>query len=139
MATVNVTANDTSASIVTASLTNGACLQAHFTGGTPPALAALNPTLSVAAGASVDWTVQALVVSNGAPFAGQTVAWQAGTGIRPPLGASVITSASGVAAKALQSRPARPRAAGYPHRPASTAQTSVSPSQPRAPARSTAT
>lgn len=108
MATVNVTANDTTASVVTASLTNGACLQAHFTGGTPPALAALNPTLSVAAGASVDWTVQALAVNNGAPLAGQTVAWQAGTGIQPPLGAAVITSASGVAAKALQVGPLAP-------------------------------
>jgi hypothetical protein len=108
MATVDVTANDTTASVVTASLTNGARLQAHFTGGTPPALAALNPTLSVAAGASVDWTVQALVVNNGAPLAGQSVAWQTGAGIEPPLGATEVTSASGVAAKVLQVGPLGP-------------------------------
>ncbi len=37
---------------VTASLTNGSSLQAHFTGGTPPVLSSLAPRLSLAAGAT---------------------------------------------------------------------------------------
>ena len=105
VATVNVTAADATPSVVTASLSNGASLQAHFTGGTPPALAALNPTLSVASGSSVDWTVQALVLSRGAPMGGQTVSWQSGSGIQPAQGGAVVTSPSGVAAKALQVGP----------------------------------
>ncbi len=43
IATINVTPS-AGASVVTASLTNGASLQAHFSGGTPPDLAALTPT-----------------------------------------------------------------------------------------------
>ena len=42
-ATMNVTAVDGTASVVTASLTNGSSLQAHFSGGTPPVLTALTP------------------------------------------------------------------------------------------------
>jgi hypothetical protein len=47
-----------------------------FTGGTPPVLASLTPQLSLAAGATFTWTVQALVLSNGIPASGQSVAWQ---------------------------------------------------------------
>ena len=43
IATMNITAPSSGASVVTASLTNGASLQAHFSGGTPPTLAALTP------------------------------------------------------------------------------------------------
>ncbi len=58
---MNVLAVDYTPSIITASLTNGSSLQAHFTGGTPPVLASLTPQLSLAAGATFTWTVQALV------------------------------------------------------------------------------
>ena len=67
-ATMNVTATSTTWSIVTASLTNGSSLQAQFVGGTPPVLSALTPQLSLAAGATFTWTVQALVENNGVPL-----------------------------------------------------------------------
>lgn len=101
MTTMNVTAADGTASVVTASLSNGTSLQAHFSGGTPPALAALNPNISVAAGATVAWTAQALVLSNGAPSSGQAVGWQAGAGISATGSASAVTSGAGIAAKQL--------------------------------------
>ena len=50
IATINITAPAAGPSVVIASLSNGASLQAHFSGGTPPSLAALTPMLSVAAG-----------------------------------------------------------------------------------------
>ncbi len=108
IATTNVIATAATVSVVTASLINGASLQSHFTGGTPPSLAALAPNLSIAAGASVDWTVQALALSNGAPISGQTVTWLAGSGIQPVLNAAVITSATGLAAKVLRVGPLGP-------------------------------
>ncbi|MGO9938455.1 MAG: hypothetical protein ACLPH3_12365 [Terracidiphilus sp.] len=52
IASVTVSAVGTPPAIVTASLTNGASLQAHFTGGTPPTLSALTPLIFVAAGAN---------------------------------------------------------------------------------------
>jgi hypothetical protein len=101
-ATMNVTAVDETLSIVTASLTNGSSLQAHFSGGTPPVLSALSPQLSLAAGATFSWTVQALVLRNGVPLSGQSVAWQAaGSGITPQGSAAAITSSSGIATKTL--------------------------------------
>ncbi len=104
-ATANVVAIDGTPSVVIASLTNGASLQAHFTGGTPPTLAALSPSLSLAAGAAVNWTVQALVLSKGAPVSGQTVAWQTAKGIQPADNSAAITTSTGVASKALQVGP----------------------------------
>lgn len=101
VATMNVTATSAAASVVTASLSNGASLQAHLSGGTPPVLAALLPTLSVAAGATVNWTTQALALSNGSPSPGQTVAWQTGGGIGCSNGTSAITNANGIATKSL--------------------------------------
>jgi hypothetical protein len=98
-ATMNVTAVNGTLSIVTASLTNGTSLQAQFTGGTPPTLAALTPQLSVAAGATVAWPVQALVLSNGLPQAGQSVTWQAATGFKASV--AVTTNASGIATQNL--------------------------------------
>jgi hypothetical protein len=88
---------------VTASLTNGSSLQAHFTGGTPPVLASLTPQLSLAAGATFTWTVQALVLSAGKPAAGQTVAWTATAGSAiATLGASSVQSnGSGIATATL--------------------------------------
>jgi hypothetical protein len=101
IATINVTAPNSGASVVTASLANGATLQAHFTGGTPPTLASLTPTLSVAAGATVYWTTQALALSNGAPAAGQTVFWQTSGNITVTGTSSSTTGANGIASKSL--------------------------------------
>ena len=100
-ASMNVTSVDGSASVVTASLTNGSSLQAHFSGGTPPVLASLTPSLSLAAGATVTWTAQALTLKNGAPVSGQSVAWQAGPGISATGSSPVLTDATGLAAKTL--------------------------------------
>jgi hypothetical protein len=100
-ATMNVLAANATPSIVTASLTNGSSLQAHFTGGTPPVLASLTPQLSLAAGATFTWTVQALVLSAGAPAPGQSVIWTAAPGIAVQGSAAVLTSASGIATTTL--------------------------------------
>jgi hypothetical protein len=101
-ATMNVTAIDGSWSIVTASLTNGSCLQAQFAGGTPPVLASLTPQLSLAAGTAVTWTVQALVLDKGLPLGGQAVAWQSsGTGITAQGSAAALTTSCGIATQAL--------------------------------------
>ncbi len=100
-ASVNVTATDGNAAVVIASLTNGSNVQAHFSGGTPPVLTALTPSVSVAAGATVSWTTQALVLNNGTPMAGQSVAWQTGGGITALDNTPAPTSSSGVASKAL--------------------------------------
>jgi len=101
-ATINVTATGNTWSIVTASLTNGSSLQAQFVGGTPPTVASLTPQLSLAAGATFSWTVQALVLSNGSPMAGQSVVWQAApSGIAVQAPVSIVTNASGIASKTL--------------------------------------
>jgi IPT/TIG domain len=102
IAALNLTAVDTTPSVVTASLSNGASLQAHFNGGTPPALTALTSHLSVAAGATVTWTVQALVLQNGIPLGGQTVSWQTGSsGISAQGSIAALTTSAGIATKAL--------------------------------------
>ena len=102
LATLNVTPADASWSTVTASLSNGSTVRTDFTGGNPPTLAALSPTLSVAAGSTVNWTVQALVLNNGVPMGGQAVAWQtADSGITPQGNTAAITNGSGIAAKSL--------------------------------------
>jgi hypothetical protein len=86
---------------VTAALLNGSSLQAQFVGGTPSTLTSLSPMLSLAAGATVTWTTQALALKSGVASSGQTVAWQtSGSGITFQSG-SVTTNSSGVAAKAL--------------------------------------
>lgn len=100
-AAMNVTAVDGTPSVVVASLSNGASLQAHFTGGTAPTLAAINPSISVAAGSTVTWTAEALALENGAPAPGQTVAWQPVAGIAAQDGSSATTGAAGIAAKQL--------------------------------------
>ena len=104
VASINVTPVDQTPSVVTASLSNGASVQAHFIGGVTPALSALTPSLSVAAGAQVNWTVQALVLGNGAPLSGQTVAWKQDQGIQV-VGGAAVTSAAGVASKVLEVGP----------------------------------
>lgn len=102
-ATMNVTAVNGTWSIVTASLTNGSNVQAQFTGGTPPVLTAVTPQLSLAAGATFTWTVQALVLSGGIPLSAQNVAWQttAGSGIVPAGNAAALTNLSGIATNTL--------------------------------------
>jgi len=105
IATMNVTAVSTTPAVVTASLTNDASLQAHFTGGTPPVLSALTPNLSVAAGATVTWTAQALALSGGSPSPGQTVRWQGNPGIAASGTATAITGSNGIATMALSVGP----------------------------------
>ena len=58
--------------------------------------------LSVAAGTTVTWTAQALVLNNGVPMGGQAVAWQStGSGITPQGSTAAISNGNGIAAKAL--------------------------------------
>jgi hypothetical protein len=99
-ATMNVIATGSALTIITASLTNGSNLEAQFTGGTPPTLAAVTPQLSLAAGAVFTWTVQALALVNGVPAPGQSIAWQSATGISTSS-APVVTGANGMAAQTL--------------------------------------
>jgi hypothetical protein len=100
-ATMNVTAVGATWSTVTAALLNGSSLKTEFMGGTPPTLTSLSPILSLAAGATVTWTTQALALKSGVAASGQTVVWQtSGSGITFQSG-SVTTNSSGVAAKAL--------------------------------------
>jgi hypothetical protein len=100
-ANMNVTAVDGAKSVVVASLTDGASLNTNFTGGTPPTLAALTPSLSIAAGAAATWTSEALVLANGVPQSGQAVAWQAGSGMNAGSSKSATSNTNGIAAKAL--------------------------------------
>jgi hypothetical protein len=104
---MNVTAVGATPSAITATLTNGASLQANFQGGTPPVLAALTPQLSLAAGASIAWPTQALVLNNGIPAGGQAVAWQttASSGVSAAGSAAAITSGNGIATSMLNVGP----------------------------------
>jgi hypothetical protein len=105
-ATINITAVDATWSIVTASLTNGSSVQAQFAGGTAPTLASLTPRLSLAAGATVTWTVQALVLANGRPAAGQAVTWQTGvSGLMAENSAAITTDANGIATQQIVAGP----------------------------------
>ena len=104
-ATMAVTAVDGTPSIVAASLTNGSSVQAHFAGGTPPVLAALTLPLSLAAGATVQWPVQALVLNNGVPAAGQAVIFQSGSGIAAQGDATAITDGNGIATLTVAAGP----------------------------------
>lgn len=100
-ATINVTALGSTWTTVTASLSNGSSLLAEFSGGTPPALAALTPQLSLATGATFTWTVQALALTNGVPAAGQSITWQSGSGITVQGATTATTNASGIATETL--------------------------------------
>jgi hypothetical protein len=101
-ATMTVTANDATLSVVTASLANGSSLQAHFSGGRPSTVTALTTRLSIAAGATVTWPVQALVLTGDAPAANQAVAWQTSVGGVAPQGtAAALSGSNGVATKNL--------------------------------------
>ena len=101
-ATMNVTATDSTWSIVTASLANGSSLQARFSGGTPATVTALTSSLSIAAGATTTWPVQALVLTGTTPTANQSVAWQTTIGgIAPQGSAAALTASNGIASKNL--------------------------------------
>lgn len=100
-ATMNVTAVNGTWSIVTVSLTNSASLQAQFVGGTPPVVTAVTPMLSVAAGATVTWPVQALVLNGGSPMNGQMVTWTPGTGISIQSSNAQSTNSTGMATQML--------------------------------------
>jgi hypothetical protein len=99
-AQMNVIAVDGTLSIVTASLTNGSSLEAQFSGGTPPVLASLTPELSLAAGTTLTWTVQALALANGVPASGQSVRWTSVSGIVAPA-AAVLSNSAGIATQTL--------------------------------------
>ncbi len=80
-ATLAITANAAALAQVTASLTNGSSVIAEFTGTTPPAIAALTPSLYLALGATAQWPIQAMVVSpSGAPVSGQKCGLVVGIG-----------------------------------------------------------
>lgn len=100
-AAMNVTAASTALSIVTASLNNGSMVESQFTGAAPPTITALTPQLSLAAGATIAWPVQAMVMKSGAPAAGQSVTWQSAAGFQPAVAGAVMTNAGGVAAQTL--------------------------------------
>jgi hypothetical protein len=101
-ATMNVTAVNGTLAAVTASLTNGSSLEAQFTGGTPPVLSVLTPQLSLAAGATFTWTVEALALSGGTPQANQTIGWQGGAAGFALQGSGIAqTNASGIATLTL--------------------------------------
>jgi hypothetical protein len=101
-ATINVTATSSAWSTVTASLTNSsASMRTEFYGGTPPTLASLSPMLSLAAGATFTWTTQALVLNNGNPLSGQSVAWKTSSSAITFQSGAVTTNSSGLAAKSL--------------------------------------
>ncbi|MGA2852270.1 MAG: IPT/TIG domain-containing protein [Terracidiphilus sp.] len=105
-AAIQVTAIDGTWSVVTSSLTNGSTVKAEFMGGTPPVLASLTPHLSLAAGATFNWTIQALVLANGVPAVGQSVAFiPTGTGVAAPSNPTVITNAAGIATTTLSVGP----------------------------------
>ncbi|UWZ81986.1 IPT/TIG domain-containing protein [Occallatibacter riparius] len=107
-ASMNVTAMDGTKSVVVASLTDGANVKANFTGGTPPTLAAMTPSLSIAEGASATWTTEALVLKSGVPLSGQTVTWQTGSGISVGSSKQATSNAAGIAAKSLSVGPLSP-------------------------------
>jgi hypothetical protein len=100
-ATMNVTATSSGWATVIASLTSGSSIKSEFYGTTPPTISSLSPMLSLAAGASLNWTTQSLVLRSGVPASGLAVTWQTTSGgILLPSG-SVTTNANGIAAKTV--------------------------------------
>jgi hypothetical protein len=106
LATMNVTAVNSSPTTIAASLANGASVSTQFTGGNAPTIASLTPELYLAAGATFSWTTQALVLTNGSAASGQTVSWQSpSSGIALPGTATATTNTSGIANKTLSVGP----------------------------------
>jgi hypothetical protein len=104
-ATMNVIATDSAWSTVTASLSTGASVQARFAGGASPTLTALTPQLSIAAGATVSWPVQAIALTNGSAAAGQSIIFQSGSGFAMQGSSAVTTNSSGIATAVLTAGP----------------------------------
>jgi hypothetical protein len=67
--------------VVTASLSNGASVQAHFKGIAAPQIAPLTGMLYLAQGAVFNWNPEAIVLTGGVPAPGQQVAWTANNGL----------------------------------------------------------
>jgi hypothetical protein len=64
-------------------------------------LSALTPQLSLAAGATATWTVEALVLKSGSPLSGQTVIWKTDSGFTALASTAAVSNSSGVATKTL--------------------------------------
>ncbi|MGB0123009.1 MAG: IPT/TIG domain-containing protein [Silvibacterium sp.] len=106
-ATLSVAANSTSLTQVTAALTNGATVATAFTAqaGAAPAISALTPNLYLAAGATVQWTPQGLVLKNGSPTANAEVTWTPVTsGVSAPTTAS-LSGNNGIVTQQLAAGP----------------------------------
>jgi hypothetical protein len=105
-ATLLVAANSAALAQVTASLTNGSSVAAQFTGTAPPGIAALTPSLYIAMGATVQWPMQALVLSaSGTPVAGQSVTWAAGGAGVNVSGWQCASAANGIATNTATTGP----------------------------------
>jgi IPT/TIG domain len=104
-AALMVSANSSSLAQITASLSNGASIQAEFSGIAPPAIGAVTPDLYLAIGAAIQWSPQALVLVNGSPAAGQSVTWSSSApGLNVPATPS-ISGADGVATQPINAGP----------------------------------
>jgi hypothetical protein len=100
IASLSIFATSSALATVQASLNNGNSVSVSFTGEAAPQLTALTSTLFVAAGSTVQWPVQALVLNNSIPVAGQSVLWQSSADISAP-GAPSISNGAGIAAAVL--------------------------------------
>jgi hypothetical protein len=108
-ATLMVSASSAGLAQVTASLSNGAGIEAEFTGAAPPAISALTPNLYLAIGATTQWNPQALTLANGNPAPAVSVNWSSSA---PNIVVSPAPSVSGTNGIATQQITAGPLAAG---------------------------
>ena len=99
-AALSIAATTTSIATVKASLNNGSNVSVTFAGLSAPQLTALAPAIVVAAGGTVQWPVQALVLANNIPQSGQSVLWKSVTGITAPTSPS-STNTTGIASAVL--------------------------------------
>ncbi len=104
VASLTVTANSSSIAVVTASLSSGASVQAHFKGVAAPQISPLTSELYLAQGAVFSWTPQALVLMGGVPSAGQTVTWSTPDGVTAGS-ASTLSNAQGLVTGQLTAGP----------------------------------
>jgi len=104
-AVLAVMTNSTAQARVTASLSNCRSVAAQFEGSAMPAIAALTPNLYIAMGATVQWPVQAMVLSSkGAPVAGKSVTWAGNSGVVALVGTSV-SGENGIATNTITAGP----------------------------------
>jgi hypothetical protein len=106
-ATIQVTPTTVALAAVSASIANGASVTTEFIGAAAPKIAALNPSLYLAQGATFTWTAQALALSNALPYAGQTVTWSGATGAAV-ASATSVTSSAGIAWTQVTAGPLTP-------------------------------